>query len=315
MKLRYNTSFEDWDNFIKTSPQKSIFITSKFLKSLNTNFDLITCTNDNNEIIAGCPIILDNDDKAYKNIYPFTQYVGIILKNFSEYSNHKKISKEFKITEFFIDELIKKYKHIAISQHYNFTDLRPFQWYNYHQKENGVFNINISYSPILNLSHYNSYNDYYDSIRPVRRQEYKKNVSKIKLIKTDNTDILVNLHKKTFERQGIVESNEQLKLVKSITQSALTNNYGDLTVAYLDEVPISAILFLYYGQTAYYMFGANDYEYRNLFANNLIMLDLIKRAFETDIKEIDFVGANSPNRGDYKISYNGDLKHFYILNY
>ncbi|HPT40885.1 MAG TPA: GNAT family N-acetyltransferase, partial [Candidatus Gastranaerophilaceae bacterium] len=63
----------------------------------------------------------------------------------------------------------------------------------------------------------------------------------------------------------------------------------------------------------YYLFGANDPEYRNLFGGNFLMLNMIRDAFENDIEKIDFVGVNSPNRGDYKLSYNGELKPYFIL--
>ena len=36
---------------------------------------------------------------------------------------------------------------------------------------------------------------------------------------------------------------------------------------------------------------------------------------QKDILEVDFCGANSPNRGDYKISFNAELKTYFICTY
>jgi len=83
----------------------------------------------------------------------------------------------------------------------------------------------------------------------------------------------------------------------------------------LGDIPASAVLFLYDDRTAYYMFGANDPAYRNTSAGTFLLMNMIKEAFEMGLKEIDFVGVNSPNRGDYKISFNADIKPHFVATF
>jgi hypothetical protein len=45
------------------------------------------------------------------------------------------------------------------------------------------------------------------------------------------------------------------------------------------------------------------------------MLNLIRDAMEKGLKYVDFCGVNSPNRGDYKISFNAELKPYFVTNY
>ena len=313
MEINFNGKKKEWDNFVSKSLHGNIFLSSNFLDSLNKKYEIVTCFEDPCEILAGCVIIFDKNGKPIKNVHEFTQYQGLILKDFSELSNHKRISKEFKITEFFIEELIKKYPSLCLCQHYKFNDMRPFQWYNYHEPENGVFKIDLRYSGVLDLTKFKSFDDYLISIRPVRRQELNKAKQNIEFKWINDEHILDEIHDKTFKRQGLERTSEESTLLQSITRNALDNGYGKLCAVYIDDEAVSSILFVYYKDTAYYLFGANNPEYRNLFGGNLLMLNMIKDAFENNIKKIDFVGVNSPNRGDYKLSYNGEIKPYFIL--
>jgi len=42
---------------------------------------------------------------------------------------------------------------------------------------------------------------------------------------------------------------------------------------------------------------------------------MIRDAFENGIEEVDFVGVNSPSRGDYKVSLNTELKNYFITSF
>ena len=42
---------------------------------------------------------------------------------------------------------------------------------------------------------------------------------------------------------------------------------------------------------------------------------MIRDAFECSFSEVDFVGVNSPNRGDFKISFNPELKPYHVCTY
>lgn len=315
MQIKFGETPQNWDNFLTTSLHRSTFLSLNFLDSLNRKYEIITCIEDNGEILAGCVILFNEDGKPISSVFPFTEYQGLILKDFSQLSNHKRISKEFKIIEFFIDELTKKYPALCLCQHYKFNDMRPFQWHNYHEPDKGMFKIDLRYTGVLDLTKFKSFDDFLMSIRPVRRQEFNKAKQNVQFKWINDENILDNVHNKTFERQNIERSNQDSVLLKSITKNALDLNYGKLCAAYVGEEVASSILFVYDDTTAYYLFGANAPEHRNTFSGNFLMLNLIKDAFENNIKKIDFVGVNSPNRGDYKLSYNCELKPYFIAKY
>ena len=78
---------------------------------------------------------------------------------------------------------------------------------------------------------------------------------------------------------------------------------------------IAAILYLVDDRTVYYLFGANHPEFRKMGGGTLLVAEMIKDAFVRGVAEVDFVGVNSPNRGDYKISFNAELKPYFVASF
>lgn len=302
-----------WDAFVATSPQRSIFVYSKFLDSLLVNYDLVTCYV-KDKIVAGAVVIYADSGSPMDTPFPFTQYQGILLADNSSQAAHSQITHEFKIIEYFIAQLTEHYKKCCLCQSWRLRDLRPFQWHNYHEPDKGLFKIALRYTGVLDINKYHNFDGYVSSVRTVRRQEFKKSSQLLKLKMSDDEEILDDLHAKTFERQNIERTHQESALVKSIFKHAIKGNYGKMGCAMLDEVPVSAVLFLYDDRTAYYLFGVNDPSHRKTFAGTFSLMHMIKDAFEKGIQEIDFVGVNSPNRGDFKISLNAELRPYFITS-
>lgn len=312
---RWEVNFKEdkqvWDAFVSTSQQRSIFVYTKFLDSLLANYDLVTCY-EKGKIVAGAVLIYSDAGEPIDRPYPFTQYQGVLLADSSSQSAHSQITHEFKVVEYFINQLTEHYNKCCFCHSWRLNDLRPFLWHNYHEPERGQFKVDLRYTGILDLKKYHDFDAYLSSIRLCRKQEFKKASQILKLEFSRDESILDNLHGMTFDRQSIERSNQDSVLVRSICQHAIAGEYGKMSVALLDEIPASAVLFLYDDRTAYYLFGANDPAYRNTGAGSFLLLHMIKDAFENGMEEIDFVGVNSPSRGDYKISLNAELKNYLL---
>lgn len=309
--INYNEDKQIWDVFVSLSPQRSIFAYTVFLDSLNTKYDLVTCS-ENNRIVAGAILIYSEINKPINGVFPFTQYQGILLAGNTNQNIHSQVTSEFKIEEFFIGELVRHYDSCCFCNSWRLNDLRPFQWFNYNEPDKGQFKIQLNYTGILDLKKYSSFEDYLGSVRSVRRQEYKKSLKNLKIVFETDENILDVLHAMTFDRQNIERTNHDSFLVRSICKHAVDFGYGKLGVAILDDLPVSAVLFLYDDRTAYYLFGANDPAYRNTGSGTFLMMHMIQDAFDMNLFEVDFVGVNSPNRGDFKISFNAELRPYFI---
>ncbi|MDF5709870.1 MAG: hypothetical protein PUP90_19935 [Nostoc sp. S4] len=62
------------------------------------------------------------------------------------------------------------------------------------------------------------------------------------------------------------------------------------------------------------MFAENNAEYRESGGSTFLLLDLIEECLKRKLQEVDFVGVNSPNRGDYKLSFNPEIKPYFITH-
>jgi hypothetical protein len=312
--INFKEDKQVWDVFVSTSPQRSIFIFSKFLDSLSANYDLVTCY-EKEKIVAGVMVIYSEMGKPVISTFPFTQYQGMLLADNTQKATHSQITHEFKVVEYFIKQLTDRYGNFSFCHSWRLRDLRPFQWHNYHEPEKGQFKIDLRYTGILDLQKFESFEAYLSSVRTVRKQEFKKSSQILRFQLSEDVSLLDTLHAKTFERQNIERSHKDSILVESISKNAIVGGYGKLAVAYLDDIPVSAVLFLYDDRTAYYLFGANDPAYRNANAGAFLLIRMIKDAIENGLKEIDFVGANSPQRGDFKVSFNAELKPYHVSTY
>jgi hypothetical protein len=302
-----------WDAFAATSPQRSIFVYSRFLDALGTDYDLVTCYG-KGKIVAGAAIVYSAAGLPITGAFSFTQYQGILLTGDVQKAGHSRIAHEFKVMEYFVERLADNFKKFSLCHSWRLQDLRPFQWYGYHEPEKGQFKVTLRYTGLLDLRQFGGFDEYVSSVRTVRRQEYKKSSQTLRFQLSEDAEILDKLHAKTFERQNLERGPQDSFLVQSLCNHAIAGGFGKMGVAYLGDIPVSAVLFIYDDRTAYYLFGANDPEYRNTSAGAFLLMQLIKDAFENGFEEVDFVGVNSPNRGDFKISFNADLKSYFLTS-
>ena len=116
--------------------------------------------------------------------------------------------------------------------------------------------------------------------------------------------ILDMLHDKTFERQGLERSPGEKFMATTLAQTAITEGFGRLLICRNKiGTPASASLFLFDKKTAYYMIGANDPDYRNFGTSSLVIFEQLRKCLDQGIEQVDFMGINSPNRGDFKTSF------------
>lgn len=172
----------------------------------------------------------------------------------------------------------------------------------------------IRYSAAINLEKKVNVDDIRLSYRNVRRQEIRK-ASKMGYTTDDNYSLseLVTLYKKTFGRQNISVDDAVLHKVHKICEFAQTK--GGFVVVVRDpkmEVA-SAVICLCYKATAYSIFILNNPSSLKHGCSSLCVNEAICRAKQLGLKNFDFVGANSPGRGDFKLSFGAALRPYFQL--
>lgn len=74
----------------------------------------------------------------------------------------------------------------------------------------------------------------------------------------------------------------------------ILNEFGDcakIYIAYYENKPISAIMPVFYGNKAQYLYGASSNEHRNLMSTYLLQWTVIKKAFKIGVQEYNLRGV------------------------
>ena len=293
-----------WDALVNESPQGHVFSSCAFLESLGAPYTCYVVTSPQGEVLAGAVIMQDGNQMA-RAPFAFTPHQGILFaKSISSLGQQKRLTAEFRITAFFIQTLLNFFSNFSMALSPYFKDLRPFQWHNYGKNDSPQFEIRQRYTGHVSLIDF-EINSFLSTVRTVRRQEYRKTLAVIE--PSHDLKSFLKLYQQTFDRQGIAIDGQILSLVESICSKALENGYGYLSGAQVDGQAASMAFFVTDSKCAYYLFGANDPDLRDANASSKLLIDNIATFAAKGLGKFDFVGVNSPQRGDFKLSFNAEL--------
>lgn len=314
-ELSICTDKQYWNQFVKNSPQGNIFCSAVFMDALDVDYELCLVKK-KEDVCLGAIIMKDETGQFVHSPVGFTMYQGVLLSQlYSDTEYHSHIPDALKIVDFLLTELEKKYERITFCLHHRFEDLRSFLWFHYHNSEYGQFKINLQYTGLIDLKDIPDLKTFLNAIRTTRRYEYNKAIKDgLKVEVSRDIDMLANLHRMTFERQGIKLSEKANQTLRNIAEAALSKGFGELLLCRdANGEAISATLFLFDNHYGYYMFGANHPVYRNAGAGTFLMLENVRRCQERGIQFIDVCGINSPNRGDFKTSFNAAPVPYFVV--
>jgi len=303
----------EWDEFVAHSPQNNLFCRTNFLEAYQRKYDLLFVAK--GELILMGVVIIKGSD-GIPVIDPF-MYQGVLFSEYIEsLSSHKKIKKQLDIIQFLLLELESIYGSISLSLHHSLDDLRGFQWHNYHNSEGLQPTLNLNYTGVLNLQKSESFDQILMDVRTARRQEYNRCLKNgFTVEETNDVGILDSLHEKTFERQGMKRSKSEVFLATELAKESLAKGFGRLLICRnFKGVPTSASLFLFDDKTGYYLIGANDPNYRKDGTGGFVALEQIRYCIEQGLSYVDFIGINSPLRGDFKTSFNANPTPYFTFS-
>jgi hypothetical protein len=305
-----------WDRLVRASPQGSVFCLTPFLDALGEDYDLLV-VEDDGEVQAGT-LVLKHDGEPIRTPIPFTLYQGVLLSpEVARLPQHRRVLRALEVTDFLLAGLEQRYQRIMFCMHYKFPDLRSFLWFHHHEPHRGQFKIELQYTGLVDLTQGADYEDYLASLRRVRRQEYRYAKARgFRLEASTDIDILDHLNALTFQRQGIERDPSEVRLLQSISQAALERGFGELMVCKDENDFIaSAILILYDDRCTYALAAGNHPDDRKGCSGIFTFLETIRRGREKGLVALDFLGVNSPKRGDFKTSLNAVPTPYFIVTW
>ncbi len=293
---------KQWDDFVAASPQGNLFCETRFLDAYQKEYELFSVCK-GKEILLGAVVVKDEDGQPILNRF---MYQGLLFNpSVASLATYKSVKKSLELVDFLLAEVEKRYQIICFSLHPSFIDLRSFQWHNYHSPEKGKFKIDLNYTGILSLQSVENIDQTLMGARINRRRDYRKCLKEgFTIEESDDIKVLDFLHSQTFERQGIDRPSGQIFMATILAEKTISLGFGRLLICRDHSgTPASASLFLFDDKTAYYLIGANDPKFRTYGTGSYVMFEQIRRCLEQGLSQVDFLGINSPMRGDFKISF------------
>ncbi len=310
---------QQWDEFVYSSPSSSAFVLSGYLNALPIKTHAYFCYKSNELMAAILLIVADNEKTAIG--HDLVIYDGLFYRDLSHLNQAQQHSEQFAISTFVAEKLTTLYPKIRLTLSPSHIDLRSFHWVNY-GTELTKYQTEIYYTSQVCIEDFN--NDIaledinlYQQASVARRQEirygFKKNVA---LTQSTNVEQLVDFYRRTMERQQITVESNNLQVMANLVRSALDTGIALMYEAITaDGYAGSMAVFIIKGNMAYYLFGANDPDFRNAHTGTAVLWQSFYQLNIKGITTVDLEGVNSPHRGWFKLSFGGDISPYYRLLY
>lgn len=298
----------EWEKIVSKSEQYSLFCSSKFLSGFSCPYELFIIKDNQNIKMAALVFLKSkNLEKHYMQDFNYNQGFYFFDKDLIE---RKRNHERNKLLTFFLEFITKKSNEFRFSLHYSLKDIRAFQWFEYPKKP---FELNIVYSSVVDLKKFKNFEEFLKSTRYERRRELKNfQETNFKIAQTKDVEKFINFYKILIPQVGKPLYDTHLKVIRNSSK----NLFSRINFLLDEDKIIAATLFYFHKNSSYYAFSASDPKYKKKFSSTVpLILEQIKYALKNKIKNVDFLGVNSPNRGDFKESFGGDLISFNEIVY
>ncbi|PAY01275.1 GNAT family N-acetyltransferase [Pseudoalteromonas sp. HM-SA03] len=310
---------ESWDSLVRSSNNSTPFALSCFINSLDGNFSAFICKK-GDEVVAGCLLALDS---LSQNVigHELVVHDGIFVKELKDLNQAQKSSEEFKALQCIAEFLVDNYSSVQVALSPLLQDIRPFQWVHYHD-DKPMYVESIRYTCKADIkefkelkqpSMYRLYEQASVSRRQAVRYSYRDQV-----VVNESVDVeaFLNLYCRTFERQKIKLDENILPQMRRLLTKLLKSENALMVEAKTECGSLASMaVFVWLGNTAYYLFGANDFAYRNTSTGTAVLWQAFTILAKLGIEVVDFEGVNSPDRGWFKLSFGAVISPYYCLSY
>lgn len=324
MSYKYNLietkADEKWDKLVNQSLNGTAFSKSAYLKASGANYKLYFCYKQKE--LRGALVLIEDETGTKVILDGLVIYSGIIYNKPTNRQNRsQQLSEQFQMQEFIASKLHCLYDSVQVTLHPSIVDIRPFLWVNYGTAL-PKYTSEIRYTSYVDIADFkNAQNlediSIYIEASSSRRQQIRYAIKKnYKTISTDNVEQLTEFYRKTMYRQGIDITKEYLFRIQKLALNLIANNMAKLYASFDGDGQMSSMaLFCWDSKRAYYLIGASDPDKRDGHSGTNVLWEAFYDLSNLGVKEVDLEGVNSPHRGWFKLSFGGDIKPYYKINY
>ncbi len=271
-------NYTEWNEFVETSPQGTIFSTTKWLCLLNQPFKIYGYYK-NGKLFGG----MANFDQ----LAPLTPFQGILVgdvvgaKYITTLSLHNEIA-----------NALMPYAPKQFYNHWSFPDIRPFKWAGWQS--------DIRYTYVVDLT---DMDKLWGGLEKQTRYEINHARKTYQTFMTPEVGVFNSLYSETFKRKGIERpiDSEMVQRLYFVLNAAIFCSLS------LDSVGSMAVI-VEDNKRAYYLLGASD---DTGHTSSLTLWTAFEWLARVGVKEIDLVGCNNEQIGLFKRGFGGKLTPYY----
>lgn len=304
-----------WDAFVASSPHGSTFCHSDVLGGLTGYACERWAVTRKGDPLLALPILLRDGQPA---IPPFCYYQGpMIASRIAEMKVFRGIPYVLDSIALLLETLSRHHGSLVLSLHPGFEDIRAIDWFNYHSPGQGRFAIATRYTAILDLVGSPRIDDVMANVRKDRRQDLNAaHQAELRVVPLTDSSHALALYRETLERQGEAAGEDVLTAGRDLCDLAIRSDRGDLLGAVAPDGRILSVqLVLYDRTTAHTVLAASETSSRALGGGTMLCWHVVKEALARGLPAVDFNGANSPLRADYKHSWNAVPVRFHTARW
>lgn len=302
-----------WDELLARSNDASVFCTSQFLSMLAPDWVPLVVQS------AGRPTlfapVLKRASQVLMSPFSFSLYTGPMqTEELSQMPTHRRVPILLESLNALIEYARREYALVSWCAPPNFSDLRPFQWYGYGNPAVGSFKIDLRYTAIASLTPELVPKE---TFRTNRLRDYQKAQSRGCQFGLDvSVEELAQVVQETYDRSGGEIASSDIELMCQVATTAVSGNWGRVYGARGPDGKLwGAALFLRYQARSYFLHGGSYSEHLKEGVTSFLMINSLLDLAKTGSTHLDFCGANSPRRGDFKASLGGEIHPYYVLNW
>lgn len=297
------SEFARWDDFVRLSPQGTLFHTTLWLEAAGVPYRLLGCFR-GGELHGGFALSLVGHRAAGRPHPSFTPYLGIMYpqpraKYVTELSNHKEIAGAFAT---FIKS---KFDFLELAFSPEVVDLQPFIWQG--------FDVELHYTYRLTLESLEAVLGNMDQGRRRNLSSAEKQGVQVE-VGADFAQI-VRLREMSFKRQGLAADDRPAAIRFEAALRRVGRCQGFLARSSEGE-PLGGVWIAWDDKRAYYLLGGFDRSAQSNNAVALAMWHAIKfTANNLKLPEFDFEGSMIPTIERFFRKFGGKITPNYTIRY
>ena len=277
-KVQLVTDRNEWDEFVESSPQGTIFSTTRWLRFMELPFKIYGYYH-GNQLIGGMA--------NFDNPAPLTPFQGILVSDRpgAKYTTLLSLYNE-------VAKALIPYAPKQFYNHWTFPDIRPFKW--------SGWGCDVRYTYVVDLT---DMGRLWERLEKQTRYEITHAQKEHITWMTPDTHPFNILYSETFKRKGL----ERPVTEEFLDRFCFVFNAAIFCTTTPDDVTSMAI-FIEDTKRAYYILGASD---ETGHTSSLTLWSAFDKLSKSGIKEIDLVGCNDEQIGMFKRGFGGKLVPYY----